>query len=155
MVEGMEVFNTRLLEMERRTVVLEGERQQVIIEVTVLRGQVGQRQPAAAGVPASATPTFGTKVIGKLNHCSGDSTRIGDWSFKLKQLFAEAEQSAVPTLNATRDSTDATLSVQLYHVLVVLSTDTALDKYHNAGINDGLATLRQYTVEWEPKILSC
>ena len=37
-VEGME-----------KTVALEGERQQLIHEVTVLRGQVGQRQPAPAG----------------------------------------------------------------------------------------------------------
>ena len=50
MVQGMEAFNTRLFEMERRTVALEGERLQLINEVTVLRGQVGQNQTAAAGL---------------------------------------------------------------------------------------------------------
>ena len=53
---------------------------------------------------------------------------------------AEAEQSAVPILNATRDPIEATLG-------------TALDKCHNAGINVGLETWRQFT-EWEPKLTS-
>ena len=164
-MERMEAFNTGLFEMERRTVALEGECQQLINEVTVLRGQVGQRQLAAAGVPASATPITDTKVIGWPDHYNGDPTRFGDWSFKLnsymgaldsrwRQLFAEAEQSAVPIKNATRNSTDATLSVQQCCVLVRLSTDTALDKCHNARINEGLETWRQFTVEWEPNLMS-
>ena len=44
MMEGMEAFNTCLFQMERRTVALEGERQQLINEVTVLRAQVGQNR---------------------------------------------------------------------------------------------------------------
>ena len=36
-----------LVEMARPAVTLEGERQYLIIEVTVLRGQVGQMQPTA------------------------------------------------------------------------------------------------------------
>ena len=165
MMEGMEAFNTRMFEVKGQTVVLEAERQQLINVVTVLRGQGGQRQPAAAGVPASSTPTIDTKVLGKSDHCNGDPTRFGDWSFKIKsymdalgsgyqQLFAEAEQSAVPILNATRDSTEATLNAQPYFVLVMLSTDTALDKCHNAGINEGLKTWRQFTVGWEPNLMS-
>ena len=102
----------------------------------MLRGQVGQRQQAAAGFPASSTPTIDTKVIGKPDHYNGDPTRFGDWSFKLKsymgalryqQLLGEAEQSADPILNVTRFATEATLSVQLYHFLQMWVTDTALD----------------------------
>ena len=47
-MEGMEAFNTRLFEMERRPA-LEGERQQLINEVTVLCGEVGQRRPGPGG----------------------------------------------------------------------------------------------------------
>ena len=78
-------------------------------------------------------------MIGKPDHDSGDPTRFGDWSLKLKsymgavdsryhQQFAEAEQSADPILSDTRDNTEATLKAQLYSVLVMLSMDTALDK---------------------------
>ena len=153
----MEATNTRLFEMERRTVALEGERQQLINGVTVLRCEVGQT--------ASSTCTIDTMVIGKQDHYNGDPTSFSDWSslFKVymgtldsryQQLFTEAEQSAVPILSATRDPTEATLSGHQYHVSVMLSTDTALDTCHNAGINDGLETWRQYTVEWESKLMS-
>ena len=79
---------------------------------------------------------------------------MGALDSRYQQLFAEAEQSAVPDLDATRDSTDVTLSAQLRYVLVTLSTDTALDKCHHAGISEGLETWRQTTVEWEPKLMS-
>ena len=59
-MDGVEAFDSRLFEMERRTVALEGERPQLIHEVTVLRGQVGQRQPARVGGPASSTPIVDT-----------------------------------------------------------------------------------------------
>ena len=73
---------------------------------------------------------------------------------RYQQPFAEAEQPAVRILNAAGDCTDATLTAQLYNVSVMLSTDTALDKCHNAGINEGIETWRQFTVEWEPKLMS-
>ena len=65
------------MEGMEKTVALEGERQQLIHEVTVLRGQVGQIQPAPAGGPASSTPTTDTKVIGTPVRYNGDPTRFG------------------------------------------------------------------------------
>ena len=50
-------------------------------------------------------------------------------------------------MNTTRDPTEATLSEQLYDVLVMLSTDTAMYRCHNAGINEGLGTWGQCTVD--------
>ena len=41
MMESMEAFHTRLFVRDGATVALEGERQQLSSEVTVLRGQVG------------------------------------------------------------------------------------------------------------------
>ena len=126
--------HTRLFEMES-TVALEGERQQLINEVTALRGQAGQRQPAPSEGPASSTPTIDSKVIGKADHCNVDSARFSDRSFTLKsnmgaldsrdrELLAEAEQSADLILIATRDPTEASHSAQLCYVLVMLATAT-------------------------------
>ena len=52
-------------------------------------------------------------------------------------------------LVATRDATEAMLCV-----LVMLSTDTALGKCDNAGINEGLGKCWQFTIEWEQKLMS-
>ena len=81
----------------------------------------GHQQPTVTGVPRYSTPIIDTKVVGNPDSHNGDSTKFGDWSFKLKlytgafdaqyqDLFAESEQSAVPITNATGDSFVATLS---------------------------------------------
>ena len=74
-------------------------------------------------------------------------------STRSHQLFAEAEQSADPILNATRDATEVTCSAQLYYVLVMLSTNTALDKCDNAQ-STGVETWWKFTIERKPNLMS-
>ena len=79
MLEGMEAFNTRLFEMEGRTVLLEAKRQTASNEVTMLRAHVGQRPPAAATDAATSTLTIVTKVTSNPDHNTGHPTSFGDW----------------------------------------------------------------------------
>ena len=80
---GLEPVNTRLFDLERRTVALEGESLRLINEVTVLSARSNHPR-----VPASSTPTIDTKGIGKPDHYNGDPTRFCGWSFKLKSLLS-------------------------------------------------------------------
>ena len=51
--------------------------------------------------------------------------------------------SAVSTrLNATLDSEGSALSTQTYYILVMTTAGAALDKCHNAGVNEGFEAVR-------------
>ncbi len=79
---------------------------------------------------------------------AGDPQGLPDWGFKHKAYFgaidmryqaviAVMEQAAGPILNAGRSNEEGQFSTQFYYVLVMLSSGAALDKCHNAGINEG------------------
>ena len=40
----------------------------------------------------------------------------------------------------------------MYNILVMTTAGAALDKCHNAGVNEGFEAWRQFVMEWEPKL---
>ena len=90
--------------------------------------------------------------------------KFADWSFKLRsflgavddqryqQELTTTETSSTPRLNATLGSEESALSTQMYHILVMTTAGAALDKCHNAGVNEGFEAWRQFVMEWEPKL---
>ena len=40
----------------------------------------------------------------------------------------------------------------MYHILVMTTAGAALEKCHNAGVNEGFEAWRQFVMEWEPKL---
>ena len=55
-------------------------------------------------------------------------------------------------LNATLGSEESALSTQMYYILVMTTAGAALDKCHNARVNEGFEAWRQFVMEWEPKL---
>ena len=92
--------------MERRIVALEGERKQSINEATVKSGpgthrrHEGDRQ--ARPLEQRSNQVWRLVVHSQVLHGALDSRH--------QLLFAEAEQSADPILDATRDPTEGTIS---------------------------------------------
>ena len=66
--------------------------------------------------------------------------------------MANVEQSNGQLLNVGLPPEEAQLSTQLYYVLVMLSSGPALDKCHNAGLNEGFETWRNFVTEYEPRL---
>ncbi len=104
-----------------------------------------------------------TLLLGRPENFAGDPQRFPDWSSKLKAYLgaidvryqatiAIAEHATGPIFNAGLCNEEAQLSTQLYYVLVMLSSGAALDKCHNAGVNEGFETWRNLVVEYEPHL---
>ena len=63
------------------------------------------------------------------------------------------DRSIVDTeLNANLGSEESGLSTQMYYILVITNARAALDKCHDAGVNEGFEAWRQFVMEWEPKL---
>ena len=103
------------------------------------------------------------RVIGKPDEFDGDPVKYADWSFKLRPYFGAVDQRyqqeltttetpSTPRLNATLGSEESTLSTQMYYILVVTTAEAALDKCHNAGVNEGFEAWEQFVMEWQPKL---
>ena len=91
--------------------------------------------------------------------------KYADWLFKLKSNFGAVDQryqlesmtteaSSTPRLNATLSCEASSLSIQMYQKLVMTTTGSAVDKLHNAGVNEGFEAWRQFVMEWEPKLVA-
>ena len=89
-----------------------------------------------------------TRVIGKPHQFDGDPMKYAEWSFKLRSYLGAVDQryqqelttavtSSTPRLNATLGSEESALSTQMYCILVMTTAGAALDKCHNAGVNEG------------------
>ena len=106
------------------------------------------RQRVQAGV-------VDTRVIGKPDQFDGDPMKHADGSFKLRSYLEEltkTESSSTPRLNANLGSEESALSTQMYYILVMTTAGAALDKCHNASVNEGFEAWRQFVMEWEPKL---
>ena len=91
---------------------------------------------------------FDTRVIGKQDQFDADPMKYADWSFKLtshlgavdqryQQELTTTETSSTPRLNATLGSEESALSTQVYYILAMTTAGAALDKCHNASVNEG------------------
>ena len=120
-------------------------------QVQSMTGTPGQR--VRAGV-------VDTRVIGKPDQFDGDPMKYANWSFKLRsylgavdpryqQESTTTETSSTPRLNATLGSEESALS-QMYYILVMTTVGAALEKCHNARVNEGFEAWRQFVMEWEP-----
>ena len=88
--------------------------------------------------------------------------KYAEWLFKLRTNLGAVDQryqlepttteaSSTPRLNATLSSEASCLTTQMYYILVMTTTGSALNKCPNAGENEGFEAWRQFVMEWEPK----
>ena len=102
---------------------------------------------------------------GRRSRHMGDrkAMKYADWSFKqisylgaVNQRYQEelmkTESSSTPRLNANLGGEESALSTQMHYILVMTTAGAALDKCHNAGVNEGFEAWRQFVMEWEPKL---
>eukprot|EP00929_Paragymnodinium_shiwhaense_P111971 TRINITY_DN8021_c0_g1_i4.p1 TRINITY_DN8021_c0_g1~~TRINITY_DN8021_c0_g1_i4.p1 ORF type:complete len:1618 (+),score=271.11 TRINITY_DN8021_c0_g1_i4:701-5554(+) len=163
MEQVVEQLRQQLEGLNSRLTTVEGERNTLTAEVQDLR--------ARAVVPAVSAPTpvaqslIETQVLGKPGSFDGDVTKLPDWSFKFRsymcavdsrytEMFEHVETSLVPTLNAVLEEKDVRMSTQLYHVLVMLCSGAALDKVHNVGQSEGFEAWRQFSLQWQPRVVT-
>ena len=134
--------------------------------MTIL-AQERERLASAEHVEHARTARAGrsgrTRVIGKPDQFDGEPMKNADWSFKLRshlgavdqryqEELTKTEASSTPRLNATVDSEGSALSTQMYYKLVMTTSGAALDKCHNAGVNEAFEAWRQFVMGWEPKL---
>ena len=157
MAVAMQQLNVRLQQQEAAVTILTQERER-LQQVQSITGTPGQR--VLAGV-------VDTRVIGKTDQFDRDPMKYADWSFKLRsylgavdqryqqeyqQELPKTEASPTPRLNATLGSEESAFSTQMYYILVMTTSEAALDKCHNAGVNEWFEAWRQFVMEWEPKL---
>ena len=105
-----------------------------------------------------------TRMTGRPEKFNGDPMKYADRLFKQRSYLGAVDQryqeeltkteaSSTPRLNATLSSeASCALSTQMYYILVMTTTGSALDKCHNASVNEGFEAWRQSVMEWEPKL---
>ncbi len=156
LLEALNQLNARMGQQESRIQTLTTENQSL---TTRLASSTSTNPPRQAAAPSLVD----TRLLGKPENFTGDPQKYPDWSFKLKAylgaidvryqvLMANVEQSNGPLLNIGLSDEEAQLSTQLYYVLVMLSSGAALDKCHNAGVNEGFETWRNFVSEYEPRL---
>ena len=73
--------------------------------------------------------------------------KYADWSFKLTSYLAVSTRADDDRDTSRLDGTlGSALSSQMYYILVMTTAGAALDKCHNAGVNEW------FVMEWEPKL---
>ena len=121
---------------------------------------IAQQVQSMTGTPGQRVRAglVDTRVIGKPDQFDGDPIKYADWSFKLRSNLGDVDQrfqqelttietSSTPRLNATLGSEESALSTQMYHILVMTTAGAALDKCHNASVNEGVEARRQFVME--------
>ena len=81
-------------------------------------------------------------TLGKPDEFDGDPMKYADLSFKLRSYLGAVDQRYKHELTTTEAPSTPRLNANL---------DSALDKCHNAGVNEGFEAWRQFVMEWEPK----
>ena len=154
MATAIQQLNARLQQRETAVTVLTNERESLARQVQSLTSTPGQR--VRTGVDDK-------RAIGKPDQFDGDPMKYADWSFKLRSYLGAVDQryqeemrktesSSTPRLNANLGSEESALSTQMYYILVMATAEAALDKCHNACVNEGFEAWRQFVMEWEPKL---
>ena len=157
LLEALNQLNARMSRQESQIQALTTENQSLTTRLASSASTSPQRPPD----PRASL--VDTRLLGKPENFSGDPQKYPGWSFKLKAylgaidvryqaLMAHVEQSSGPLLNVGLSPEEAQLSTQLYYVLVMLSSGAALDKCHNAGVNEGFETWRNFVMEYEPRL---
>ena len=150
MAAAIQQLNARLQQQETAVTILTTERESLALQVQSLTGTPGQRV---------RTGVVDTRVIGKPDQFEGDPHEVRGFVVQTEI----APRSRGPTvsrrvgddrrrLNATLDSEGSALSTQMYNILVMTTAGAALDKWHNAGVNEGFEAWGQFVMEWEPKL---
>ena len=119
--------------------------------------------PAPQGTGSVLQPCVDTRLIGKPDTYLGQRAKWPEWSFVFRAylaaldsrypaLLARAEATASVVTNASLEPWEASLSAQLYYVMVMLFRDAAQDKMSTIGAGEGLEAWRQAILDWDPKI---
>ncbi|CAK0821956.1 unnamed protein product, partial [Prorocentrum cordatum] len=122
-------------------------------------------QPAQPAQPlVQFQPAVDTRLIGKPELLYGQRAKWSDWAFifraylaaidtKYPALLDEAEASEVAIRNVDLDQPwKASLSSQLYYLMVMLFRSAAQDKMSTVSSGEGLEAWRQSVLDWDPKI---
>ena len=148
MAAAIEQLNARPKQQETAVTILTQERESLSQQVPGKRVRAG---------------VVDTRVIGEPDQFDGDPMKYADWSFNLRSYLGAVDQryqheltttetSSTPRLNTTLGSEESALSTQMYYILVMTTAGAALDKCHNAGVNEGFEDWRQFVMEWEPEL---
>ena len=154
MAVAIQQLNVRVQQQETAMTILAQERERLAQQVQSMPNT--PRQRVQAGV-------VDTRVIGKPDQFDGDPMKHADRSFKLRSYLGAVDQryqeeltkteaSSTPRLNANLESEERAPSTHMYYILVMTTAGAALDKCHNAGVNEWFEAWRQFVMEWEPKL---
>ena len=91
-------------------------------------------------------------MIGKPDQFDGDPMKYADWSFKLRSHLGDVDQRYQEELTKTVASSTPRLNANLGSEESAPTAGAALDKCHNASVNEGFEAWRQFVMEWEPKL---
>jgi hypothetical protein len=154
-------------------------RRQSELEQTLLREQAarvsaqGEVEAIRASISSTANGPPGlrddrhigfvdTKLLGKPDKFDGKDTSWKDWRFVTRAYFLAAmpgidllldlaEGTDQEIENVFLDQRTASISKQLYYVLVMLTKDRALDKVQSVGTGEGAKAWREMHLQWEPR----
>ena len=137
MAAAIQQLNAHPQQQETAVTILTSERESLARQVQSLTGTAGQRVQ---------TGVVDTRVIGKPDQFEfdGDPIKYADWSSKLRSHLGAVDQRYQEEL-VTTEASSTPLSSQMYCILVMTTAGAALDKCHNAGVNEGFEA-------WEPKL---
>ncbi|CAK0856447.1 unnamed protein product, partial [Prorocentrum cordatum] len=93
-------------------------------------------------------PAVDTRLIGKPELFYGERAKWSDWAFIFRAYLA-----AIDAKNVDLDQPwKASLSSQLYYLMVMLFRSAAQDKMSTVSSGEGLEAWRQSVLDWDPKI---
>merc|ERR1712194_964585 len=132
-----------------------------------LEAQVAESSRTQASRPPPAAMQHGmvdTRLLGKPEKWNGNDSTWKDWRFVVRAYLHAAMPSIGPLLNRAEgedaaqvecehlaDPVENAASQQLYYVLVLLTTERALDKVQAAGEGEGALAWRHMHWQWEPR----
>ena len=131
-------------------------------EVEALKASVASTAKGPPGLREDRQMGFvDTKLLGKPDKFDGKDTSWKDWRFVVRAYFLAAmpgidllldlaEGTDQDIENIDLDQRDASISKQLYYVLVMLTKDRALDKVQSVGTGEGARAWRKMHLPWEP-----
>ena len=128
MAAAVQQLNVRLQQQGTMAPILQAERDDIARQVQGATSTTTQRQPGVVD----------SRVIGRPDKCAGDPMKYADWLFKLRPYFGAVDQryqlepmttevSSTPRLNATPSSEASCFGTQMYYILVMTTTGSALD----------------------------
>ena len=163
MADQLQMILQRQSELEQALLGEQAARVAAQREVEDLRASVTSRASGPPGLREDRHFGFvDTKLLGKPDKFDGKDTSWKDWRFVTRAYFLAAmpgidllldlaEGGDQEVTNVFLDQRGASISKQLYYVLVMLTKDRALDKVQSVGTGEGVKAWREMHLQWEPR----